>query len=289
MSFLKPRIAKAIRPWLNIPVPGGRVLSIPNLGLIRPRLDLLVIGAGKCGTTSIHEWLNQHPDIFMSSPNKEPDYFFPESKYPGHPYPYDRILRNGMLSGYRRQKYFGESSTIYTSGIFYESNPVPERAWQHNAGMKLVYSLRNPFERLLSHVKQDIYRGRLPQDTQFVPDASLLYNAHQSCYGRQLSHWSAHFPPEQMHVVLLEEFRSDPRPMLDAIMAFLDLPTFGAAAEFPKMNQTSQRGVVPGEVRFRPEQFDHIRDMIERDVHALEARLGRDLRSVWRLEREAWV
>lgn len=36
--------------------------------------NFLTIGAAKAGTTSIYNYLNQHPEIYMS-PNKEPNFF----------------------------------------------------------------------------------------------------------------------------------------------------------------------------------------------------------------------
>ena len=37
--------------------------------------NFLIVGAAKCGMTSLHYYLKQHPDVFMSTP-KEPDFFF---------------------------------------------------------------------------------------------------------------------------------------------------------------------------------------------------------------------
>lgn len=46
---------------------------ITDLTKVKP--NLLILGSQKCGTTSLHNYLNKHPDIFMSSPMKEPGYF----------------------------------------------------------------------------------------------------------------------------------------------------------------------------------------------------------------------
>ena len=43
------------------------------------KLDFIIIGAQKSGTTSLHNYLDKHPDIFMSKPFKEPRYFMPFS------------------------------------------------------------------------------------------------------------------------------------------------------------------------------------------------------------------
>jgi len=60
--------------------------------------DFLILGAAKCGTTSLHGWLSQHPQVLMSSP-KEPVYF--ELNMNGDPISTGRrISRNGTADGF---------------------------------------------------------------------------------------------------------------------------------------------------------------------------------------------
>ena len=45
------------------------------LDLSKVKPNLIILGSQKCGTTSLHNYLNEHPDIFMSTPIKEPGYY----------------------------------------------------------------------------------------------------------------------------------------------------------------------------------------------------------------------
>src|SRR5205085_1072 len=68
--------------------------------------NFLIAGAGKAGTTSLHDYLGQHPDIFMSS-FKEPNYFVPDYGYND----WEKYL--SLFRGARSEEAIGESSTGY--------------------------------------------------------------------------------------------------------------------------------------------------------------------------------
>ena len=76
--------------------------------------NFLIAGAGKAGTTSLHDYLGQHPDIFMSS-FKEPNYFVPGYGYEN----WDDYL--SLFHGAHHEKAIGESSTGY---LYCEQSPT---------------------------------------------------------------------------------------------------------------------------------------------------------------------
>ena len=76
--------------------------------------NFLIAGAGKAGTTSLHDYLGQHPDIFMSS-FKEPNYFVPGNGYEN----WDDYL--SLFHGAHHEKAIGESSTGY---LYCEQSPT---------------------------------------------------------------------------------------------------------------------------------------------------------------------
>src|SRR5712691_212635 len=75
--------------------------------------NFLIAGAGKAGTTSLHEYLAQHPDVFMST-FKEPNYFVPGYGYDN----WEDYL--ALFAGARGETAVGESSTGY---LFCEQSP----------------------------------------------------------------------------------------------------------------------------------------------------------------------
>lgn len=268
-------------------------MSLPNRAVIEPRLGLLVIGAGKAGTTSLHGWLDQHPDIHMSKPVKEAEYFFPRDRMHysrnAPPPPRNRNMRLNMLAGYRGQPLFGESSPAYSCEAVETDNPVPAAARAHNPAMRIVYTLRNPYARILSNVRQDIHSGRLSRGTASVPDALMSWYLSVSLYARHLAHWRAVFPDRQIKVMLLEEYGRNPPPAMNDLAAFLGLAPFPPDTIFAPANVTARRAIRPPEVRFSPAQFAALRPRIERDVALLGEYIGRDLGEVWDLSAAKWV
>ena len=91
---------------------------------INTKPNLFIVGAAKSGTTSLHNYLNQHPDIFMCTP-KEPHYLI--NNEIGH----SRIL-NGVTSRNeyynlffdgQNSKFRGESSVMY---LMYPEIVIPK-------------------------------------------------------------------------------------------------------------------------------------------------------------------
>jgi hypothetical protein len=108
----------------------------------------IVIGAMKCGTSSLHEYLNRHPEVSMSTP-KEPSYFVHN--------------RGRDLEWYKdrfedQTPIRGESSTHYTKYPIHEG--VPKRMCALLPGVKLIYLVRPPVDRLLSHYVFNYARGK---------------------------------------------------------------------------------------------------------------------------------
>ncbi len=128
--------------------------------------NLFIIGAAKCGTTSLHEYLDQHPDIFMARV-KEPHYFSqverilydykekfsPEKEY--HTWvikekdQYLNLFKDGEKSIYR-----GESSPSY----LWDADAA-RKIYAFNPRAKLIVLLRNPIKRAFSHYQMGVHAG----------------------------------------------------------------------------------------------------------------------------------
>ena len=117
--------------------------------------NLLIVGAAKSGTTSLHNYLNQHPDIFMCSP-KEPHFLINKEigKQRIHKGIIDLKDYESLFSEKAHLRYRGESSVMYLS--------FPEIAIKNikhylDDDIKIIIMLRNPVERAYSgyqHVKR---------------------------------------------------------------------------------------------------------------------------------------
>ncbi|MBE9040822.1 sulfotransferase domain-containing protein [Oscillatoriales cyanobacterium LEGE 11467] len=197
--------------------------------------DFLIIGAQKCGTTSLYCYLAQHPQI-ITVPHKEVHFFdlnydrgldwygahFPPSGLPG--------------------AIAGEASPYY---LFHPQ--VPARVYQHFPQIKLIVLLRNPVDRALSQYHHEVKLGfeQLPLEEAIAREPERLqgeveklstdptyysYNHQHYTYlsrGRyleQLQRWRIYFPPEQFLILKTEDLHDRPDETLARVLAFLQLP-----------------------------------------------------------------
>jgi hypothetical protein len=194
--------------------------------------NLVVIGAMKAGTTSLHTYLDQHPLIAMSAV-KEIDFFVSvrEDRGPGwyaaHFDPTATIR--------------GESSTSYTK---YPQRPgVPERMAELIPDARLIYLVRDPIERTVSHY---IHARDRRRERRALRDAlsSLEDNPYvdPSRYAMQLERYLACFPPSQILVLSSTQLRDDPPATLNKVCDFLAIPQF-AFETSTRANVSERRGV----------------------------------------------
>ena len=108
----------------------------PNL--ITP--NLVIIGAMKAGTTSLHYYLNLHPEISMSKV-KEPAFFIEERNWRKGIKRYSSLFTN-------QTSVVGEASTEYTKYPHFKE--VPAKMHSTIPEAKLIYLVRDPIVRILS-------------------------------------------------------------------------------------------------------------------------------------------
>jgi hypothetical protein len=97
-------------------------------------VDFLVIGAQKSGATSLFEYLQCHPELYLP-PSKEVSFFVEASKFPrGH--------------GADEDKLWGEVCPSYMG-----HTSAPANIYANRPDMKLVAILRNPIDRAYSHYR----------------------------------------------------------------------------------------------------------------------------------------
>ena len=119
--------------------------------------NLLIVGAAKSGTTSLHNYLNQHPEVFMCNP-KEP-HFLINKEIGVERIPIgisDFATYKNMFSEGEGCKYRGESSVMY---LLFPEIVIPNIKQYLSSETKIIIMLRNPVERAYSgyqHVKRYI-------------------------------------------------------------------------------------------------------------------------------------
>lgn len=171
---------------------------------------LLIIGAMKCATTSLFAYLAEHPEI-APSVVKEPEYF---SRHQGHRHPVGRYEALWPDFDAARHRFAMEGSTGYTK--FFERGAA-EAIHAYGVRPKLVYIVRNPFDRIESH-----YNFML-QDPAWrfgITDTSLVQTSNYWLY---VSDYAAVFGRENLLVLEYETLSRDPRAAVNATCDFLGL------------------------------------------------------------------
>lgn len=185
-------------------------------------IHFLCIGAQKAGTTSLYNLLRQHPDICL--PAVKEIYYFSM----------DRLYRKGTafyhsyFKSADSQKIAGEITPDYLC-----SAQAPARIAAYNPAMKLIVMLRNPVDRAYSQYLMKKRNGRekrafdtcVEQELTVLagrmPEGDLYSYVSRGLYAIQLKRYLQHFPKEQLHVLLFEDFVADQQAAVKEIFLFL--------------------------------------------------------------------
>lgn len=215
----------------------------------------IVIGSDKCGTTSLHHYLGEHPEVQVSHP-KELHYFCGEPKpadVPELTVTGDRERLKLRRTNWKRgfdwyRSHFdpsfavrGESSPNYT-GPWYPG--TAERIAAAVPDVKLIYCVRDPVERALS--EYSFYAGR--GNERRTPDEALLPGGRydlRSRFAMCLAPYLELFPRERIHVVEAERLDGDRVATMREAFEFLGVdPSFRTEAFERSWNVTArQRGL----------------------------------------------
>ncbi|MCM2681486.1 sulfotransferase family protein [Echinimonas agarilytica] len=174
--------------------------------------DIIVIGAMKCGTSSLHRYLDVHPDISMSK-KKEVDFFI------------DRKNWTKGLCWYQNQfhgeaKLYGESSPNYTMYPTFQG--VPERMHSVVPNAKLIYVVRDPIERLVSHYQHQWYDGRKSQTLEQTLNSKERNHYLATCsYYNQIEQFLKFYPASQLLVLSVEQLKLDRDLTMHQVFEFL--------------------------------------------------------------------
>jgi len=188
--------------------------------------NLFVPGAAKSGTSSLHEYLDQHPDIFMTK-RKEPHFFSHEEHYTRGLSWYSSLFEEGRNCAYR-----GESSTGYM--VFAR---VIERVKRDIPSPRFILILRNPVDRAWSHYRwlqgmgyePDDFRTAFLRDMNEQPDADQFlgvgykYYFQFGLYGKWLSKYIQAFGRSAIHIVTTEALGQAPLETINSCLSFLGL------------------------------------------------------------------
>lgn len=170
--------------------------------------NLLIIGAMKSGTTSLHDYLSKHPEVFMSEP-KEIHYY--DSL--------NNLTKEKYLSYFKTgKKVVGTTPQNYTKAHHKDFKNIPEKIFKDTPNVKLIYIVRDPFERIISHVMENRYGDTIERAKENF-DSGHYWKT--SLYYYQISQYLKFFDKKQIYILTLEDLKSNKLQELNKLFQFL--------------------------------------------------------------------
>jgi hypothetical protein len=216
--------------------------------------NFFIVGAPKAGTTSLYEYLAQHPDIYMS-PLKETNYFAFELRLENFS-PEDRprideetrALQEYLQTDLRAKRFGGLVSSwedylklfAGASGKVAVGEATPVYLWSESAARniaqsiphaRIIISLRNPIERAFSQYLHMVNVGAISRSFREQIEADLRRKhrligpdfpfLEYGLYYEQLKRYQRLFPASQIHISLYEELQDSPQALVSRLHEFL--------------------------------------------------------------------
>ncbi len=249
----------------------------------------LIVGAQRCGTTTMYRALSQHPYVLKAVLHKGVHYF---------DVAYDRGMdwyqAHFPLKARARWigRAHGASPLTYESSPYYMFHPLAgERIARDLPGVKLLVLVRDPVSRAYSAYTHEFARGYEDQDFEIALELEetrlkgeverIIGNPHYQShshrhhayrtrgqYIEQLERLEALFGRDRIHVVDSGDFFVEPKRVYDALLEFLELPNQG----YPSFEAQNARPRTPMPESVRVALDDHFLPFDER----LAEWLGRD-------------
>lgn len=193
--------------------------------------NLIIIGAMKAGTTSLHHYLKLHPQISMSQ-EKELDFFIEEKNW-------HRGIEwyQSQFSG--QAQIYGEASPNYTNYPWWKG--IPQRMYSVVPDAKLVYILRDPIKRIISHYIHQYDCGKENRTfAQALEDFQDNTYLNLSRYSLQLEQYLNYFPRSNILIITTEELDNSPDKTLQTIFDFLNIEHYSLSSAISKKLHKSE-------------------------------------------------
>jgi len=243
------------------------------------KVDFVIGGTQKGGTSALDSFLRQHPEICMPTDLKEVHFFDREEMFDGDRPDYQKY--HAHFRPEPRHRAIGEASPIY----MYWNN-APNRIWTYRSDMKWILILRNPVDRAYSAWNMERQRGADPlsfeeaitHEAERCREALPLQHrvfsySDRGFYAPQLRRLFNIFGQDKCHIILNDDLRERHAETLKTIFGFLGVDDSIKPVEQRVFEHDYDQPLDP-KVRSR------LIEMFYFDIRELERMLSRDL-SEW--------
>ena len=241
------------------------------------RIDFIIAGTQKGGTTALDEYFRTHRNICMA--DKKEVHFFDEDRYFEKKSPnYSKYHKYFSPNDY--SLVIGEATPIY---MYWEK--AIERIHVYNPQIKLIIILRNPIDRAFSHWNMERDKGResrtflkaiLDEDSKInSPNHSqnkILSYLDRGYYSQQIKNIYKYFNKNQLLILRSEDLRENPDNTLMNVAGFLSIPPFDPVYR-KEVNSRSYP------YKMNNEELTFLKNFYQEEFSSLENILGWDLSS----------
>jgi len=233
----------------------------------------LIIGAAKCGTSSLHEYLMQHPCVGRVL-TKQLHFF---DRYYDRGIEWYKVCLPFVWKKLYVEKILKKNFATGEATAHYINHPLaPKRVLNILPNVKIIVMMRNPIDRAYSHYQMEHNNNNenLSFEEAFSEEPNRIkgeieklekdetYSSKNyphrayisgSKYAEQLKKWFDYFPREQFHFVKTEDFNNNPSKVYNDVLKFLNLPKF-ELAEYKKFRERKYEKMNP-ETRKKLSEF----------------------------------
>src|SRR6266850_5525205 len=240
------------------------------------RVDFVIGGTQKGGTSALDSFLRQHPQICMPTTKKELHFFDREEENRD----YKKYHRN-FKPKKKQHRVIGEASPIY---MYWET--APYRIWKYNPKMKWILALRDPVERAFSAWNMETKRGKeklsfaeaIEKESERCREALPLQHrvysyVDRGFYAHQVRRLFNIFGTGSCLVLLSEELRNEHQKTLRRVFEFLGVDSSFVPPEASVFEQEYS-------IKIDNQLRSRLIDTFQFEIKELERMLGRDL-SAW--------
>jgi len=221
-------------------------LTLRKLQSDRPPPDFVIVGAQRCGTTSLFRALAKHPAIMPNVINAKGIHYFDTSYHRSKAWYSTHFATRAQRAAHEAQ--VGHKAIVGEASPYYMFHPAgAERMADAIPNAKLVVLLRNPVKRAISHYQHMVWEGhesiknidealdlestRLQGiEERLLADPKLISRAHQHYsyiarghYAPQIEKLFAHFDRQNVLIMTTEKLISDSESSLSSIQSFIGM------------------------------------------------------------------
>jgi len=171
---------------------------------------IIIAGLPKCGTSSLHYYLTQHPDII--TPKKKEIRFFNQNN------DYHIKTYKKLLNGNDKDKYTIDSTPYYSWRFNFN---VPLKIKNYLPETKIILMFRNPADRLFSNFLMNNPNGDINKEYNKYLKNPVQKNISQ--YSKILNNWNYFDNKKNLKVILSEDLYSNELNITNEIFKFLNL------------------------------------------------------------------